>query len=44
VVQGDGARLVEEFVAAQQALLDYVRALEDDRRRLDAIRGALGTA
>jgi len=40
-VAQDGARLVDDFVAAQQALLDYVRELEADRRSLDAIRGAL---
>jgi hypothetical protein len=41
VAQGHGARLVEEFLAAQTALLAYVRELEADRRSLDAIRGAL---
>ena len=40
----DGARLVDEFLAAQEALLAYVRELEADRRSLDAIRGALGGA
>jgi hypothetical protein len=44
VAQGDGARLVEEFLAAQTALLAYVRELEADRRSLDAIRGALRNA
>jgi len=42
VAHGDGGRLVDDFVAAQQALLDYVRELEADRRSLDAIREALG--
>ena len=44
VAPGDGARLVDEFLAAQEALLAYVRELEADRRSLDAIRDALGGA
>ena len=44
MAHADGARLVDEFLAAQQALLAYVRELEADRRRLDAIRDALSGA
>ena len=44
VAPADGARVVDEFLAAQKALLAYVRELEADRRSLDAIRGALGGA
>ena len=44
VARTDGARVVDEFLAAQKALLAYVRELEADRRSLEAIRGALGGA
>ena len=39
--QTDGENLVANFVEAQRALLAYVKELEGDRRRLDAIRDSV---
>ena len=39
--EGEGARLIRAFRDAEEALRAYVDGLEDDRRRLDAIRHVL---
>ena len=39
--EGEGARLIRAFRDAEAALRAYVEGLEDDRRRLDAIRDVL---
>jgi hypothetical protein len=40
-LESEGARLIRAFREAEDALRAYVEGLEDDRRRLDAIRDVL---